>query len=45
MRIPRLPIEKFSLGYRFDKERELVSLIYINYFIILLFGVMSIVLP
>lgn len=44
MRIPRLPIEKLSLGYRFDKEREIVSLIYITYFIILLFGVMVIVL-
>ncbi len=44
MRIPRLPIKKLSLGYRFDKEREVVSLIYINYFIILLFGVMAIVL-
>lgn len=44
MRISRLPIEKLSLGYRFDKEREIVSLIYINYFIILLFGVMAIIL-
>lgn len=44
MRIPRLPIEKLSLGYRFDKEREIVSLIYITYFMILLFGVMVIVL-
>jgi signal transduction histidine kinase len=44
MRIPRLPIEKLSLGYRFDKEREIVSLIYIVYFIILLFGVMAVVL-
>jgi hypothetical protein len=44
MRIPRLPIDKLSLGYRFDKEREIVSLIYITYFIILLFGVMVIVL-
>ncbi len=44
MRIPRLPIEKLSLGYRFDKEREVVSLIYITYFIILLFGVIAIIL-
>ena len=44
MRIPRLPIEKLSLGYRFDKEREIVSLIFITYFIILLFGVMAIIL-
>ena len=44
MRIPRLPIEKLSLGYRFDKEREIVSLIYITYFIILLFGMMAIIL-
>jgi signal transduction histidine kinase len=44
MRIPRLPIERLSLGYRFDKEREVVSLIYITYFIILLFGVMAVVL-
>lgn len=44
MRIPRLPFEKLSLGYRFDKDREIVSLIYINYFTILLFGVMAIIL-
>ncbi len=44
MRIPRLPFEKLSLGYRFDKEREIVSLIFINYFSILLFVVMAIIL-
>jgi len=44
MKIPRLPTEKLSLGYRFDKDPEIVSLIYIIYFIILLFGVMAIML-
>ncbi len=44
MRIPRLPIEKLSLGYRFDEDREVISLIYITYFIILLFAVMAIIL-
>ncbi len=44
MRTPWLPTEKLSLGYRFGKEREIVSLIYITYFIILLFGVMVIIM-
>ncbi len=37
MRIQLPSIEKLSLGYRFDRDREVVSLIFINYFIILLF--------
>lgn len=44
MRRPKLPIDKFSLGYRFEKDREVVSLIYINYFIILLFSIMVIII-
>ena len=40
----RFNLDKLSLGYSFDKEREIVSLIYINYFIILLFVVMAIIL-
>ena len=35
MRVPA--IDKLSLGYSFGKDREIVSLIYINYFIIFLF--------
>ncbi len=35
MQLPSL--DKLGLGYRFDKEREIVSLIYLSYFYILLF--------
>jgi len=36
--------EKLALGYRFDKDRETVSLIYLNYFFILLFSIVVIML-
>jgi signal transduction histidine kinase len=39
MRI-RIPfLDKLSLGYRFDRDREVISLIYLNYAIIVLFAV------
>jgi signal transduction histidine kinase len=37
-------IEKLTLGYRFDRDREVVSMLYIAYFIILLFGLVVILL-
>ena len=37
-------IKKLGLGYRFDREREIVSLIYLSYFYILLFTVVVILL-
>lgn len=37
-------IEKLTLGYRFDKQREAVSLIYLSYFYILLFSLVVILL-
>jgi hypothetical protein len=36
MRYPSF--EKMTLGYRFDKEREIVSLVLLSYFYILLFS-------
>jgi len=42
MRIPS--IKKLGLGYRFDQDREVLSLIYLCYFIILLFSVVVILL-
>jgi signal transduction histidine kinase len=37
-------IKKLSLGYRFDREREIVSLIFLCYFCILLFTIVVILL-
>ncbi len=37
-------IKKLGLGYRFDREREIVSLIFLSYFYILLFTVVVILL-
>lgn len=37
-------IEKLALGYKFDKQRETVSLIYLSYFYILLFSLVVILL-
>ena len=37
-------IKKLDLGYRFDREREIVSLIFLSYFYILLFTVVVILL-
>ena len=37
-------IKKLTMGYRFDREREVVSLIYLSYFYILLFSVIVILL-
>ena len=42
MQVPKL--QKLSLGYRFDREREIVSLIFLSYFYILLFTVVVILL-
>ena len=42
MRLPSS--ERLALGYRFDKDRETVSLIYLSYFFILLFSVVVILL-
>ena len=36
--------EKLSLGHRFDRDREIVALVFINYFLILLFLVIVILL-
>ena len=36
--------KKFALGYRFDQEREIVSLIYLSYFFILLFSLVVVLL-
>lgn len=44
MGIKRPSLEKLSLGYRFDRNREIVSLIFINYFCILVFGAIVILL-
>lgn len=44
MKVPQLPFQKLLLGYRFEKEREVVSLIYITYMIMLIFGVMVVIL-
>ena len=37
-------IDKLTLGYTFDRDREVISLLYICYFIILLFGVVVVLL-
>jgi hypothetical protein len=37
-------IKKLGLGYRFDRDREIVSLIFLSYFYILLFTVVVILL-
>ena len=42
MQLPFL--QKLGLGYRFDREREIVSLIFLSYFCILLFTVVVILL-
>jgi signal transduction histidine kinase len=42
MRLPTF--EKMTLGYRFDKEREIVSLVLLSYFYILLFSAIVILL-
>ncbi|MEN8230229.1 MAG: ATP-binding protein [Bacteroidota bacterium] len=44
IRIQPSSIEKLSLGYRFESDREVVSMIFINYFFILLFCVIVILL-
>ncbi len=36
--------DKLSLGYRFSDEREVVSLVYISYFLVLIFGLIVILL-
>lgn len=36
--------ERLSLGYSFGKEREALSLLYINYFLILIFGAIVVLL-
>ena len=38
MKIQLPSIEKLSLGYNFGRDREVVSLIFINYFIIFIFS-------
>lgn len=37
-------IKKLSLGYKFDREREILALIYLSYFYILLFSVVVVLL-
>lgn len=37
-------IDKLTLGYRFDRDREVISLLYICYFIILVFGIIVVLL-
>jgi len=44
MKIQLPSIEKLSLGYNFGRDREVVSLIFINYFIIFIFRVIVILL-
>ncbi len=44
MKIQLPSIEKLSQGYKFDQDREVVSLIFINYFIIFIFSVIVILL-
>ena len=36
--------ERLSLGYSFDKDREILSMVYINYFIILIFSLVVILI-
>jgi len=41
----RIPLQKdLSLGYRFDRDREIISLIYLHYAIIILFSIIVILL-
>lgn len=35
---------KLGMGYRFDQEREIVSLVYLNYFFIILFSLVAVLL-
>lgn len=44
MRIQLPSLEKLSLGYRFNQDREIVSLLFINYFLIILFGIVVVML-
>ncbi len=44
MRIQSPSLEKLTLGYRFDQDREIVSLLFINYFLILLFAIVVVLL-
>jgi len=37
-------VKKFALGYKFDQEREVVSLVYLNYFFIVLFALVVVLL-
>lgn len=37
-------IDKLTLGYRFDQDREVIALLYICYFTILLFGIVIVLL-
>ncbi|MCK5067072.1 MAG: GHKL domain-containing protein [Bacteroidales bacterium] len=37
-------IEKMTFGYRFDREREVISLLFISYFMIVLFGAIVVLL-
>jgi signal transduction histidine kinase len=37
-------IDKLTLGYRFDRDREVISLLYICYFMIVLFGLVVVLL-
>jgi len=40
----RPSFKKLGLGFRFDREREILSLIFLSYFYILLFSVVIILL-
>ncbi len=44
IRIRPPSLEKLSLGYKFESDREIVSLIFINYFLIVLFSAIVILL-
>ena len=37
-------IDKLTLGYRFDRDREVISLLYICYFMVILFGAVVVLL-
>jgi len=40
----RVQLDKLNLGYKFNSDREVLSLLYINYFMILLFSVVLVLL-
>jgi len=44
IRIQPPSLEKLSLGYKFESDREIVSLIFINYFLIFLFSAIVVIL-